>query len=53
MSNHNLTLSLTELINTYHVGKITRAQRKFLQIGYDVNTKQKISFCVEDFRRNS
>ena len=52
MSNHNLTPSLTELINTYHVGKITRAQRKFLQIGYDVNTKQKTSFCVEDFRKN-
>ena len=47
-----LTLSLTELINTYRVGKITRAQRKFLQIAYDVNSKQKISFCVEDFREN-
>lgn len=51
-NNFDLTLSLTELINTYHVGKITRAQRKFLQMAYDVNTKQKISFCVEDFREN-
>jgi len=47
---NQLTLSLTELINTYHINKITSAQRKFLSIGYDINTKQKISFCLEDFR---
>ena len=52
MSSHNLTPSLTELINRYHNGKITRAQRKYLQIGYDVLTKQKTLFCVEDFRKN-
>ena len=47
---NQLTHSLTELINTYHIGKITSARRKFLNIGYDINTKQKISFCLEDFR---
>jgi len=47
-----LTPSLTELINTCHTRNITKAQRKFLQIAYDVNAKQKTSFCVEDFREN-
>lgn len=46
----SLTPSLTELINTYHTRNITKAKRKFLHIAYNVNTKQKISFCVEDFR---
>lgn len=52
MSSHNLTPPLTELINRHHNGKITKGKRKFLQIGYDVITKQKTSFCVEDFREN-
>jgi len=48
--NNSLTPSLTELINRYRNEKITRGQRKFLQIAYDVNAKQKLSFCVEYFR---
>jgi len=50
ITNPDLTPSLTELINTYRVGKITKAQRKFLQIAYKVNVKQRTSFCLEDFR---
>jgi len=51
MSSHNLTPSLTELINTYRTERTTKAQRKFLQIAYDVNAKQKTSFCVEDVKK--
>lgn len=44
-----LTPSLTELSNRYHRGKRTKGQRKFLKIAYDINTKQKTTFCVVDF----
>lgn len=46
----SLTPTLTELTNTYHTERTTNAQRKFLKIAYDINTRQKTSFCVEDFR---
>lgn len=47
---NSLTLSLTDLTNKYYGKRITKSQRRFLEIAYHINTIDRITFCVQDFR---